>query len=204
MPGGAVLALEQCQRRIRREAFHLRYPPREEIRRQRELLDIDLPVAAAFDISAQRQNAREDRMSRPAPHHLSRLGPRVGIQQILRMWCDALACQQGPEIDHVGAQEQRICGLLRSRDGARKACGRLIDAQHQPLRFQTGQCRRALAGAAADIQNRRGAAVPGAQKAAEGRQAVGCGRFAKRVRGMFGHQVRQQVVRAGLRAGNRA
>ena len=119
---------------------------------------------------------------------------------------DAARGQQAPEIDQVGADQQRV-GRHRQRLAATDAVDRLIDAKNEMSRKALGNALRAPADAAAGVENQRRPGLPlsaGSQCGSEGSAVVVENRLAERMREVAANQHFQIAVRPVLRADDEA
>jgi hypothetical protein len=113
----AVLAFEKRQR-FRRPVLRQYGPGPEQMQGHAELLDIELPVAAQFQLPPSVSSSGKGRVAVYAPAEVPGLGPGVGIQQVVG--AEPLACREvAPHGLAVGAQEQAVVrGPVRRRGDA--------------------------------------------------------------------------------------
>ena len=138
-------------------------------------------------------------MAVPAPLQVLRLGPGVGVEHPVLGEAHAVVCHQPPQVDQVGAHEQRVVG-----DGsglaAAEAVGRLVDADHEMVGVLAGQPERGDADAAAGVEDQRGGAAPRRAHALPGVDVERRVRFAVGMGGMASEHIGQALVDARLRA----
>ncbi len=182
--------------------------PANQRQRLGELIDIDLPVAAALQVSAARSQRRKHRMPLPAPPQVADLGPGVGIQHVMAIHGDAIRLQHPPDVDQVRTRPGEI-GRHRAVPpilAPGQPLFRLIHADHKVPGERRGQAQGALPHATAGIQDQRGrpGLLPLLQckiQRAPARLADG---LAKGLGQVAGHARREVVVDIGLGRGDGA
>ena len=131
-----------------------------------------------------------------------RLGPGVGIQQVVVVHVRPSLAQQLPQVLAFGLQQQVVVAAFAGLPG--QALARFVDAHHQVSGMALRQASGAVPGAAERIQHQW--AGPGRQlcQQLEGRAIVGCYRFREGCRRCLCERVRQFWVQVLLIAGDLA
>jgi hypothetical protein len=86
MAAAFVLPLKQTQ--LWFGLYHLAYPPAMACQMQchAELFHVNLPIGAELDLSAKLQDQWEAGVAVYASLQVARLGPRIGIEQVMVVW----------------------------------------------------------------------------------------------------------------------
>ncbi|MPN21768.1 hypothetical protein SDC9_169148 [bioreactor metagenome] len=96
----------------------------------------------------------------PAPGEMPDFRPGVGIEVVVAGQTDAILRQQAPEIDQIGADEQRVGRQFHGFAATDTVAG-LVDAEYEVVGEGLGDAQGAPAHAAAGIENKRGGRIPG-------------------------------------------
>lgn len=187
MPRVQVLLLEGRDAMPGCVAFTSHLLLSQQLQAGREFLYIDLPVAAAFEHAAERDDGREDRMPMPASRQVPYLRPWIWIQDVVSRRAYAAISEQAPVVDQVGADAQAILrNRMRPLCVARDAISGLIHTDDKMIREFCCQVEGGQADAATGIEDQRFAAgrLPARHAVLEGAAIVGGNRFLERVPGV--------------------
>ena len=152
---GRVLGLEVGPGRAGRQEFRPAHRNISQVQGQPEFLEIEPPVAAQFQGTAQGKQGRKDGMAVPPPAQMGRTRPGVRIQQVLPRRAPAFAPGETEEIRRLGLQKETVIGMGKARCRALQPCSGLIHADHQCFGPGPREMDRGAARAAAGIEDQR-------------------------------------------------
>lgn len=211
VPRGQIFALERRDGRsvrVRQPRLHDRTHTAQPFDGQGQFLDVNVPVAAAFQHPTERDHRGKHRVSVPASCKLADLWPRIRIKNVVARRTDTGIEQLPPEIDQIGAYPHEILGPLALPPifTAHDAALRLIDTDDEVIGKLRRQPQRAFTDTAPRVDNQRcGPGIaPRGDRCLEGGRAVGGERLAKHSVAMAIDEIRQFVVRTGLSTGDSA
>ena len=108
MAGREVLLLKWSDDFFREEFFRSDRQTGEQGQCRGAFFDVDAPIAAALEMTAERDHGGEHRVAVPAARQMADLRPGIRIKDVVSRRFDARCAQQPPVVDEIGAHPDGI------------------------------------------------------------------------------------------------